>query len=163
MQIVLPIQKRKFLQWLHEYCDPDLMVITETKLYSSISPKGYVCEFRRDQNLNGGGVIIVTKDCYTIIDLALPTATQNETELVCATITIKKHSTLVVGSFYRPPNKGVSPILELENQLSEFTDTFRNNLKTTFILQYECDQNHSYSPMSHKSKQLPTIQQCPPF
>ena len=40
----------------------------------------------------------------------------------------------MVGSFYRPPNKGVSPILELESQLSEITDTFRNNPKTTIIL-----------------------------
>ena len=30
--------------------------------------------------------------------------------------------------------KGVSPILELENQLSEITDTFRNNPNTTLIL-----------------------------
>ena len=44
-----------------------------------------------------------------------------------ATITLKDHSKLVVGSFYRPPNQGVSPILELESQLSEITDTFRNN------------------------------------
>ena len=51
-----------------------------------------------------------------------------------ATITLKDHSKLVVGSFYRPPNQGVSPILELESQLSEITDTFRNNPKTTLIL-----------------------------
>ena len=78
--------------------------------------------------------MIVTKDFYTITDLVLQTATQNETELVWATITLKDHSKLVVGSFYRPPNKGVSPILELESQLSEITDTFRNNPKTTLIL-----------------------------
>ena len=40
----------------------------------------------------------------------------------------------MVVSFYRPPDKGVSPILELESQLSEITDTFRNNPKTTLIL-----------------------------
>ena len=40
----------------------------------------------------------------------------------------------MVGSFYRPPNKGVSLILELESQLSEITDTFRNNPKTIIIL-----------------------------
>ena len=77
--------------------------------------------------------MIVTKDCYTITELLLQTATQNETELVWTTITLKDHSKLVVGSFYRPPNKGVSPILELESQLSEIMDRFRNNPKTTFI------------------------------
>ena len=40
----------------------------------------------------------------------------------------------MVGSFYRLPIKGVSPILELENQLSEITNAFRNNPKTTLIL-----------------------------
>ena len=88
-----------------DYCDPDLMLITETKLDCSIFssellPKDYVGEFRRDRNLNGGGVMIVTKDCYTITDLVLQTAPQNETELVWATITLKDHSKLVVGSFY---------------------------------------------------------------
>ena len=91
-----------------------------------------VYSFKHTQN--GGGVIIVTKDCYTITDLILRTAPQNETELVWATITLKDHSKLVVGSFYRPPNKGVSPILELESQLSKITDTFRNNPKTTLIM-----------------------------
>ena len=78
--------------------------------------------------------MIVTKDCYTITDLVLQTTPQNETEMVWATITLKDHFKLVVGSFYRPQNKGVSPILELESQLSEITDTFRNNPKTTLIL-----------------------------
>ena len=92
-------------------------------------------EFRRDCNLNGGGVKIVTKDCYTIRYLySIQTATQNETEPVWDTITLKDHSKLVVGSFYRPPNKGISPILELESQLSKTTDSFRNNPKTTLIL-----------------------------
>ena len=125
-----------------DYCDPYQMLITETTLDSSIFtseqlPKGYVGEFRRDRNLHGGGVMMVTKDCYTITDLVLlttPPPLQNETELVWATITLKDHSKLVVASFYRLPNQGFSPILELESQLSEITDTFRNNPKTTLIL-----------------------------
>ena len=131
--------KKAEISAMADYCDPDLMLITETKLDSSIFssellPKGYVCGFRRDRNLHGGGVMIVTKDCYTITDLVLQTTPQNETELVWAPITLKDHSKLVVGSFYRPPNQGVSPILELERQLSEITDTFKNNPKTTLIL-----------------------------
>ena len=46
---------------------------------------------------------------------------------------------MVVGSFYWPPNKGVSTILELESQLSDITDTFMNNPNTTLIL--GCDFN----------------------
>ena len=83
--------------------------------------------------------MIVTKDYYTITDLVLQTTPTppplNETQLVWATITLKDHSKLVVCSFYRLLQiKGVSPILELESQLSEITDTFRNNPKTTLIL-----------------------------
>ena len=81
------------------------MLITETKLESSIYSselllKGYVGEFRKDRNLYGGKVMKVTKDCYTITDLVLPTTTQNETELIWATMGSKDHSKFVVGSFY---------------------------------------------------------------
>ena len=106
--------KKAEISAMADYCDPDLMLITETKLDSSIFssellPKGYVGEFRRDRNLHGGGVMIVTKDCYTITDLVLDTTPQNETELVWATITLKDHSKLVVGSFYRPPKSRGQP------------------------------------------------------
>ena len=106
--------KKAEISAMADYCDPDLMLITETKLDSSIFssellPKGYVGEFRRDPNLHGGGVMIVTKDCYTITDLVPQTTPQNETELVWATITLKDHSKLVVGSLYRPPNQGGQP------------------------------------------------------
>ena len=54
-----------------DYCDPDLMLITETKLDSSIFSSellsnGYVDDFRRDRSLYDRRVMIVTKDCYTI-------------------------------------------------------------------------------------------------
>ena len=83
------------------------MLITEVKLdgslfSSELLPKCYAGEFRKDQNLNGGGIMIVTKYCYTTTDLVLPTATQNETELIWATIALNDHSKLVVGSFYLP-------------------------------------------------------------
>ena len=48
--------KKAEISAMADYCDPDLMLITETKLDSSIFssellPKGYVGEFRRDRNL----------------------------------------------------------------------------------------------------------------
>ena len=73
--------KKVEISEMDDYCDPDLMLITltETKLDSSIFssellPKGFVGEFRRDRNLNSEGVMIVTKECYTITDLVLQTA-----------------------------------------------------------------------------------------
>ena len=70
--------KKAEISAMADYCDPDLMLIMDTKLDSSIFssellPKSYVGEFRRNHNLNGGGVMIVTKDCYTITDLVLQT------------------------------------------------------------------------------------------
>ena len=40
----------------------------------------------------------------------------------------------MVGSFYRPPDKGIEPILSLETELFELTEKFRNNSKYTVIL-----------------------------
>ena len=54
--------KRRKISAMAEYCEPHLMLITGTKLDSSIFslellPKGYVGEFRRDWNSNGGGIM----------------------------------------------------------------------------------------------------------
>ena len=102
------------------------MLFTETKIDSSISfseflPNGYNGGFRRDRNKNGGGVMIVTKQEYTITDLDLLTPSQHNSESVWASISLKDHSKLIVGSFYRPPDKGIEPILNLETELSEIT------------------------------------------
>ena len=121
------------------YCDPDLMLICETKLDPNISsmeviPKGYSGEFRRDRDRNGGGVMIVTKDVYTITDLDLQSPSDHNSESIWATISLKDHSKLVVGSFYRPPDKGTEPILDLETELTEIAEKFRNNSKYTVML-----------------------------
>ena len=65
---------------------------TETKIDSSISyseflPNGYNGEFRRDRCKNGGGVMIVTKQEYTITDLDL---------LIFPNITVKVFGPLLV-------------------------------------------------------------------
>ena len=95
---------------MSHYCDPDVMLITETefdnRIYSSeILSKCYIGDFSGDRNLSGGWIMVVTKDCYTSTDLVLPTVNQNETELICATKTLKDHYNLVVGSFTGPLTK----------------------------------------------------------
>ena len=76
----------------------------------------------------------VTKQEYTITDLDLLTPSQHNSESVWASISLKDHSKLIVGSFYRPPDKGIEPILNLETELSEITETLRNNSKYTVML-----------------------------
>ena len=51
------------------------------------------------------GVMIITKECYKIVDADI--TVQNENESVWANITLKDLSKLVIGSFYRPPDKGI--------------------------------------------------------
>ena len=59
---------------------------------------------------------------------------QNENESVWAIITLKYLSKLVVGSFYRPPDRGIQPLLDLEIELAQISEKIRNNPKTTLIL-----------------------------
>ena len=88
--------------------------------------------FRKDRKRGAGGVMIISKDCYKIVDADI--TVQNENESVWAIITLKDLSKLVVGSFYRPPDRGIQPLLDLEIELAQISEKFRNNPKTTLIL-----------------------------
>ena len=88
--------------------------------------------FRKDRKRGAGGVMIISKECYKIVDADI--TVQNENESVWAIITLKDLSKLVVGSFYRPPDRGIQPLLDLEIELAQISEKFRNNSKTTLIL-----------------------------
>ena len=129
--------KKAELAAIAEYCDPDLMLISETKLSPDILngefvPEGYMGWFRKDRKKGAGGVMIISKECYKIVDADI--TVQNENESVWAIITLKDLSKLVVGSFYRPPDRGIQPLLDLEIELAQISEKFRNNPKTTLIL-----------------------------
>ena len=129
--------KKAELAAIAEYCDPDLMLISETKLSPDILnaefvPEGYMGRFRKDRKRGAGGVMIISKDCYKIVDADI--TVQNENESVWAIITLKDLSKLDVGSFYRPPDRGIQPLLDLELELAQISEKFRNNPKTTLIL-----------------------------
>ena len=107
------------------------MLISETKLSPDILngefvPEGYMGRFRKDRKRGAGGVMIISKDCYKIVDADI--TVQNENESVWAIITLKDLSKLVVGSFYRPPDRGIQPLLDLEIELAQISEKFRNNL-----------------------------------
>ena len=129
--------KKAELAAIAEYCDPDLMFISETKLGPDILngefvPEGYMGRFRKDRKRGAGGVMIITKECYKIVDADI--TVQNENESVWAIITLKDLSKLVISSFYRPPDKGIQPLVELEMELAQISEKFKNNPKTTLIL-----------------------------
>ena len=129
--------KKAELAAIAEYCDPDLMLVSETKLGPDILngefvPEGYMGRFRKDRKRGAGGVMIITKECYKIVDADI--TVQNENESVWAIITLKDLSKLVIGSFYRPPDKGIQPLVDLEMELAQISEKFKNNPKTTLIL-----------------------------
>ena len=129
--------KKAELAAIAEYCDPDLMLVSETKLGPDILngefvPEGYMGRFRKDRKRGAGGVMIITKECYKIVDANI--TVQNENESVWAIITLKDLSKLVIGSFYRPPDKGIQPLVDLEMELAQISEKFKNNPKTTLIL-----------------------------
>ena len=100
-----------------EYCDPDLLLISETKLGLDIlngefMPEGYMGMFRMDckRGAGGGGFMFISKECYKISDADI--TVRNENESVWAIITLKDLSKLVVDSFYPPPDRGIQPLLD---------------------------------------------------
>ena len=69
------VDKRAHLEALLDYCNPDAIIISETKLDGEIScsevlPQGYLGNkpLRCDRNRHGGGVLIAVKDCYTLTE-----------------------------------------------------------------------------------------------
>ena len=124
--------KRAELENLINYTDPDLIIMTETKIDDQVKaseflPKGYTGDTRKDRCKGGGGVMIATKQEYDIQGIELEANISAET--VWATISLKDQHKLVVGSYYRPPDSGSDSIDDLESVLSFITEKFRNNLR----------------------------------
>ena len=119
--------KRAELENLINYTDPDLIIMTETKLDEQVKaseflPKGYTGDFRKDRCKGGGGVMIATKQEYDIQGIELEANISAET--VWATISLKDQRKLVVGSYYRPPDGVSDSIDDLESVLSFITEKF---------------------------------------
>ena len=119
--------KRAELENLINYTDPDLIIMTETKIDEQVKaseflPKGYTGDIRKDRCKGGGGVMIATKQEYDIQGIELEANISAET--VWATISLKGQRKLVVGSYYRPPDSGSDSIDDLESVLSFITEKF---------------------------------------
>ena len=129
--------KRAELENLINYTDPDLIIMTETKINEQVKaseflPKGYTGDIRKDRCKGGGGVMIATKQEYDIQGIELEANISAKT--VWATISLKDQRKLVVGSYYRPPDSGSDSIDDLESVLSFITEKYRNNPQCTIIL-----------------------------
>ena len=119
-----------------EYTDPDVILLTETKLDSSIGtaefiPEGYQGNIRRDRNRSGGGVMIMTKSCYSVDAIDLDDV---QAETLWASVTVAGNKKLVVGVFYRQPGNSTDQIDQLVKALQQVTGKFKNNNNITFML-----------------------------
>ena len=150
------LNKKAEIAAIIDYCDPDLMLFTETKIDSCISfseflPNWYNGEFRRDRCKNGGGIMIVTKQEYTITDLDLLTPSQHNSESIWASISLKDHSKIVVGSFYRPPRQSLLSLHMTKSYVRTAThSTLKVEANLTQILNFKANFHTEFEPFFKK-------------
>ena len=56
---------------------------------------------RFDRNLDGGGVMIAVKDCYTLTKVNLP---DTPAEIIWGEVSLQNKSKLFLGGYYRTPS-----------------------------------------------------------
>ena len=83
----------------------DIMVITETKIDSTINsseflPQNYNGHIRRDHNRNGSSVMVAVRNGIVVDEVTIEHLNK---EIVWARISIAKSSPLYVLAYYRPP------------------------------------------------------------
>ena len=125
------------LEHISEYVKPDLILMTETKIDSSISaaeflPDDYKCCARKDRDRNGGGVLVAARKHLDVVNVDI---CENEAETVWTKIVIKGQDPIVAGCFYRTNSEHtVEQVDELDKVLNFIQDEHNKSDKTTIIL-----------------------------
>ena len=119
-----------------DYTEPDILLLTETKLDNRVSsseflPQGYTCASRHDRNRSGGGIMIMTRSSLQVENIAIEDVS---CETTWASVTLADNKKLVVGVFYRQPNNSTEQVEQLELAIEQVTHKFRNNNNITYIL-----------------------------
>ena len=113
------------LQIAVDYIKPDVIIGCESKLNeniltSEVFPENYRKNtFRKDRNVNGGGVFLSFRDEFVVEPLP---NLENDTEAIWAKVLLPGEKALYVGSFYRPPKSGSEPLEKLEGVLESIID-----------------------------------------
>ena len=127
--------KKAELEKLVSYTSPDVLFLCETKIDDKISnsefiPPGYK-GFRKDRNRDGGGVMVMVKDCYQATSVPM----EDVSGEVCWVKVETDDNPLYVGSFYRTPSdKSTYQLDELEKSLHNINSITRNNPNATVIV-----------------------------
>jgi hypothetical protein len=98
--------KKAELANLCDYLDPDVMILTETKIdstvhYAEFLPEGYTGDIRKDRVMGGGGVMIAYRSSLIAVEVKTPS---EETETIWAKVTLQDGKSTLVGAYYRPPS-----------------------------------------------------------
>ena len=82
---------------------------------SEIFPPHYTV-IRKDRNTHGGGVLIALKSDLNVVHR---TDLDTDCEIIWAELITRKDQSVLIGSFYRPPNTDLSVLQELENSIEK--------------------------------------------
>ncbi|XP_042144727.1 uncharacterized protein LOC121834885, partial [Ixodes scapularis] len=103
---------------------PKVIMGTETWLHDSVSncevfPPGFSV-YRKDRNGHGGGVCLLISSDWSSSELVF---SENDTESVWCRVVLPKGTTLVFGTFYRPPDSDAYSIDKLGDLLTTIPDS----------------------------------------
>ena len=121
---------------LVDYTEPDILLLTETKLDNRVSsseflPQGYTCASRLDRNRSGGWVMIMTRSSLQAESIMIKDVS---CETTWASVTLADNKKLVAGVFYCQPNSSTEQVEQLELAIEQVTHKLRNNNNITYIL-----------------------------
>ena len=125
------------LEHILDYTDPDLILMTETKLDSTkataefLSPDAGYTTYRKDRNASGGGVLISVKSAFPseLIDLK-----EVQDEILWVKINLNKRKNIFAGVFYRQPNSNTDQLESLAKSLEIISEHTKNNPNNTILL-----------------------------
>ena len=114
--------------------DPDAIILTETKLDGTIKNTEFLpptfTTYRKDRSRHGGGVAIAIRSCFHTEAIEL----DSQSESVWATCNLRGGRKVLLGSYYRPPEKGIESIDNLESVLVQIERKIKNNPNAIVVL-----------------------------
>ena len=119
-------------------CDttnPDIIIIAETKIDSSVSiseflPKSHTA-FRKGRTYHGGGVLVAIRNTFTAEEVCIECESK---EFICVKVTLRNLNPLYVAAFYRPPQDPADNLDGLEKTFNHLMDISNHNTKATFLV-----------------------------
>ena len=106
---------------LVDYLDPDIMILSETKLdnrinYTEFLPANFKGDIRKDRKLGGGGVMIAYRESLVVVEVEIaPVAA----ETVWARVELRSGRPTHIGAYYRAPSGRTTDSIDDLNKIIE--------------------------------------------